>query len=910
MFLLFTFSDGTTQTSDFILDSSKITESFYNELKYADDSAMFKIPFNETLCDKIKAEISKNIKVQIKEDGTNLFTGYLRKTVNFSKTQRNQPFSVEVVSPALMLEKTFSGTVQHYSNTNLADVVLFLLSLSNFSGNIDVSNISNQQIKIFMIHDGETIKEVLSELLFEYGYTFNFDGNGKFYVKNIFDTAPLTIEQKFNGDNCLKEIQQNVKEDKYDRVKIKWNKVEQMTDVLIFEDTTGANENEKANITINPQSYYLEEQKNYLQYDSKFQSIIWIDSAVPTIKYDLSEGITRTFSNLGTQGELSIYNSSSSARTITELSVRGSGYFETSTNETKVGSSGTESEITAKYIQTESDASRLAKKMADYYNYSNFSISVKSKTKYDLGSFVEVSDSGIGTIRCRVVKRTWNIQQNNYDYTLESITEYDPHESYTTKQNVNSRGDNGETIRDTVTDLSHRIDEIATETTMVFADVLSAIIKLDNEGKTITTQDITTTVSLKQSDVDLDFSIGSINLPEGWTYTINGKQIVFHIAEGVSLRSGRFAIPVLYRTVMSEEQYVDENGNIYVDENNIPYAVQIMSGSYTQWKLYFNYFGDNGGIYLGMFSQLSQIPSQNNYGDFFTWGGTTTESDLSYDGAFLQGRVYKYIGTKKTYQWSQDTDGGHGQIALSDVLGIAGADLKNNNATVYEYLDHLTSNSIYSDMIVSNKAYIDSLVANTTFINELSSNTAFIQNLASNDIFAETIKATDGFFENITITGLIAGASGRVHNLTITGDSHFEGTIDSGPLLLSSASPQGKTYTYSNYGKIGEMNSISQYNGVGTYGDYSFDNFSVTTTNGEIYYLKLFKNGGQVYDSGKIRARYVDGIYCIPLSYTFTYTFTMQSNTKTFKLRNLPQSLPAESGVVYVTSDGTLKVAL
>lgn len=149
MFLLFTFSDGTTMTSDFILEGAKVTECFYNELRYADDSASLQIPFNETLCDKIKTEISKNIKVQIKEDGATLFTGYARKTLNFVKTQRNQPFSVEIVSPALLFDSVYSGVVQHYTNTNLAEIVLSLLSLTDFSGEIDVSMLSTTPINLF-----------------------------------------------------------------------------------------------------------------------------------------------------------------------------------------------------------------------------------------------------------------------------------------------------------------------------------------------------------------------------------------------------------------------------------------------------------------------------------------------------------------------------------------------------------------------------------------------------------------------------------------------------------------------------------------------------------------------------------------------------------------------------------------
>ncbi|MCQ2052953.1 MAG: hypothetical protein MJZ03_03360 [archaeon] len=719
MNLLFYFSDNTTQTSSFILNGAKITECFYNNLKSADNSAQVTIPFNETLCDKLKAEISKNIKVQIKNGDANIFTGYVRKTLSFAKTQRNQPFALEIVSPSLILDTVYKGNSIHYSNTSLGSIVSSLLSLSPFSGQYDIHLIDAKDVLFFKLEDGENIKEVLSTLLYEYGFCFDFDADGNFYITQLFTSIPSTITQKFNGDNCLNTIAQNVKENKYDSVTIKYKPVEEKRDVVIFEDTTGGNATDKANIPIPASSYYLGAEKNILNYDSKYQAIGWITSASIDISFDNNSDITYTFKNLGNAGELSVYNGGTSGRTIKGLTVIGSGFFELSDNSVSVGQQGTESVIQTKYILNEQDALYLARKISNYYQYSNFNTQVQSKTKYDLGTYVELSDRGIGTVIYRIVKRVWDIALNQYIYSLESVTDYTPIETYTTSQNVNSKPDNGESLRDAVSDLAERVDAINVETTMVNADILNAIIRLDNDGKVITNQTITTTITVKQSDVDLPFSIGTLNLPDGWSYEILGRQIKFTISEGASIRSGQFAIPVLYSTIAEQDNYVDENDEQYIDENGASYIEQKISTSYSQTNLYFTYFGDNGGYYLGIITRLEDIPTTANYGDFFTWGANDTASAISMDGEFLRARVYMYIGEKQSYKWREDSNSGHSQIALSDVLSVANEDLEHNNSTAYEFLDHLTSNTIYSDMIVSNQAFIDKITTKIISIGNL-----------------------------------------------------------------------------------------------------------------------------------------------------------------------------------------------
>ena len=168
----------------------------------------------------------------------------------------------------------------------------------------------------------------------------------------------------------------------------------------------------------------------------------------------------------------------------------------------------------------------------------------------------------------------------------------------------------------------------------------------------------------------------------------------------------------------------------------------------------------------------------------------------------------KIIGINKAWKWETDTDIGHSTFAMGDVLSIANADLQSNNSQVYEYLNHLTSNSIYVDLLVANQAFISRLAADQAFINELTVGVIASGNLITvgdahaysdeaaadavstadsnaNDLLeayiddtgisrnytvisngkivtglidVEAIKATAGFFTNITVTGSLVSS--------------------------------------------------------------------------------------------------------------------------------------------------------
>ncbi len=125
----------------------------------------------------------------------------------------------------------------------------------------------------------------------------------------------------------------------------------------------------------------------------------------------------------------------------------------------------------------------------------------------------------------------------------------------------------------------------------------------------------------------------------------------------------------------------------------------------------------------------------------------------------------------------------------------------------------------------------------------------------------------------------------------IQGDAKFSGEIDSGPLLLQSQAPQPRTNTWA----AGEHPKVHLYGGTGLYGEIEFDEYDYDYRkrgSGDEYYKYYWYLNGVLVAS--VSEWTESGI-----QYNMSYTIPMPSDTKTFKLRDLPTTMPGEPGIVY-----------
>jgi len=420
--------------SEFLIKDYSLKEIYYNNLNQADNSCNLTIPYDVEIQNFINLYSDSNIKGQIIDGENIVWTGYLRKNYNFGKKQRNTELKIELVSPSYLLN---SKTQEYFvlQNTNLGLAVQTLLSKAGFTSTVELT----EEIGLFQIHPDTEIKKALTDLLFSYGYCFDFDNEGRFIVFPIFN-KPETITQIFDGNNCIDEIKVSKKEQTYNATSVEWELVEKVENKLIFADTTGGNnESNSCSITIQPGEYLGEVDSvgtYYIQYDCAEGKILNVTEGTLTIESTNNSGLTYSYNNLGNQGELSIYNKSSSPITITKLVVYGDAFVVKSTNFAKSSTGTNFKDLKSDYIHNKTFAENLAKNYTDWLNYADYTVNLKSYTDFALGSFVRVTENGLGTIQGRIIEKIYNIKNEPIQYQIEAISEYVPAEvnSYTKKQ--------------------------------------------------------------------------------------------------------------------------------------------------------------------------------------------------------------------------------------------------------------------------------------------------------------------------------------------------------------------------------------------------------------------------------------------------------------------------------------------
>lgn len=147
--------------------------------------------------------------------------------------------------------------------------------------------------------------------------------------------------------------------------------------------------------------------------------------------------------DLLTQASLWAYNGTSKSLYVRKLDIYGNAYIATAT-ETVVSSTGTKiKEIELKYVYDKDKAQKFAVNLANYYRFCNFEITAKSFYDFDLGSYIKVSDYGIGTYYGRIIQKKRTLKNDCIEYKIETITDYTPaqiEKLKSTKQNVNAAG--------------------------------------------------------------------------------------------------------------------------------------------------------------------------------------------------------------------------------------------------------------------------------------------------------------------------------------------------------------------------------------------------------------------------------------------------------------------------------------
>jgi hypothetical protein len=847
----FSFPNGEVKESPIVIDSYSSQEIFHNNLKAADGSCNFKIPFDVDISNLFQSEINLGkVKVEIQDaEGHNINTYYCKDSVQIEKTQKNQPLSIQAVSPSFFLDETLKRNVVIIGNT-VGLVIRKLLAEIEFTniGTIDIPYVLN----VFTAEEGKALKDIINTLLYEYGYVSYFDENGNFNTRPLFDDLPQDvtgITQTFDGTNSREKIVIKAKPHEADYVAANYEKVDYFQDTLLFSDTQNADNNNKCLIEIQPYYCIFEStdernkriaqnetsKENFLDYDSTLGGVRYVSGIRADVIFD--DGMEYTLSRFDNYGGdlidqacLKAYNPTAASLYCRKLDIYGDAWIATESN-TVVSSTGTKSkEVTLQYVHDKSVAERFALNVANYYRYANFDITVKSYDDYELGSCVKVTDYGIGTYYGRIVSKKRTLKNDCIEYQIETLTDYIPAVIEKSKNKRNGTNAAG-VIRGEKGDKGD--PGTNSESIFVYLEQSSTNFCIDNDGKV---EGITVEIPAHVicDGEEFPFKIGELEQKPGLNieeyYKSNGEHgIRISTIENYLLENGSFDVPIIYTTVKEIHIFGDKGideayGN---EDDRLAYGTFIFDDeSVTTYNLVFTYATARLALYRGAKNTISGFLTPGttvnlHRGDWFTWTGQDTSE--TYNGvpvSFVTARVYKWNGN----YWVLDDDPEHQIVALSDVISVTQDQLVQNNTEITQLLTRLTNaetfyqglndnddfvrllaaNQGFFNTLVANTAYIDSITSSEDFTDKLVANNAFVQKLTTDSAFISYLVAQQAFIEaifaktvSISSNGWIQseGYDGQSTGFRLNGNGTFEcvngifnGAIDSGPLKLNRSS--------------------------------------------------------------------------------------------------------------------------
>lgn len=829
----FYFPDGKVIKSDIIKESYQSQEILHNRLKVADSSCSFKVTFDMYLAENFKTQInSDKVRIEIKDEkGKNIGTFFVKNTLTFEKTQHNQPIGIQGISPSFFLNEDLPKTVVMLENT-VEQIVKKLLRQIKCSCRVSIP--VHNTLHYFAEKEGDNVKNIVDELLYEYGHVAFFDKDGNLTARNLFDVPEDTrsITEPLDGNSLRESIKVDATEHEVDFVCANYNKIEMVRDTLLFSDTQNADDKNKCKIEIKPGHYIFEsdEEKksreksgkgkkvSYLDYDSTFGDVLYVSRIKESVIFDggISHEIGRfddEGNDLVNRASLVAYNNSPVSAWCRKLEIYGDAWIATS-YDSVVSTKGTKrKDIDLKYVNDKDTASAFAVNVADWYRFSNFSLTVRSYVDYGLGTYVKVSDYGIGVYYGRIRSKKRTLKNDCIEYEIESMSDYVPCEieksssspgssnASSTPGKPGAKGDKGE----------------PGEPMLVYLEKDSLVIGIDGEVQSFP-YTYTIPVHVVSGGRELPCKVGPITgVPGGMTvkprygYPSNAQQVIVSVSGEKGMKeAGSISIPIIYKEV--------EDGFVY--GRHPPFyglfGKQKDKALYRTWKfkepekvstfdLSLDWNTARSGICRGPMNAVSRFliarSTQVYFGDYFTWTASkpkfwsspyTSENVLEMNDEELkewnrnfQGEwtmfkpadVYKWNGVK----WVEDNSNERNSTAFTDIMQTCTNVLKDNTSRVDEFFN--------------------SVVANTTFVKKLLATEAFITNL-----FAKRINLTSGgsiqggYTEDVNgnpTSGFKLGSDGKLKcvdgifkGMINATSGSFSGNIDSGPLHLT-AKPAG-----------------------------------------------------------------------------------------------------------------------
>lgn len=390
---------------------------------------------------------ASEISISVTKDGAAYFTGVL--SPNFETEIADGRKYIAIIAEDYTLSKlgkTISAVTTYagYAVSTPAATATSLLHAITTAAGVTLAagapTISSIVPYVCILPDDKmTWGQLLDAILFEYGYVFYFLSDGTLALAQTVNTGTITTTNTFSvGTNIRDRITAKKSPEKYDDIRINFKSVELQSGLTVFEDTSGGDASYPCRITLNaagdadgkdyypPNSGTVEVFSEWRNPDGKE---IWIVTTAALHCYVPADvTLSRSLTNYFRRCSFAYHNAAGATREIHRIKVGGVAYVITARNVARSSITGGKAllEHDAKYLFDKTLAENLAKRINQYYAYSDFSYELKSKDDFSVGEYVQLTDSSYSGIsqKCRIIGKIDSGANDVISYYLEAVANY------------------------------------------------------------------------------------------------------------------------------------------------------------------------------------------------------------------------------------------------------------------------------------------------------------------------------------------------------------------------------------------------------------------------------------------------------------------------------------------------------
>lgn len=422
--------------------------SLNDNIQHEESRCQFSIPY-ESRAHSMLVQNGKILAV-VMDDEETLFTGLVDDDISWIDNGNPEPIEeipIVIRDNTYLLDKKPGNDIA-FINRTLTYIVEQICLECGLTISLD-SVFPDSEVRAFVLNKSESYLEGLSNVLYEYGFSFIFDGSGKLLIIDI--SGECDNFKHLSESEILAGLSWTKNQNQYDKITVSYASLTKKENEQVYWEGNGLDDDSMVKpIVLRPGQYYpyesdpVEESRSGQVYQtfqsgyaesyrtyagekrfrrSQKTSLLYTESH--SVVQDWENGIVLERTEFGYCGaSVRLWNSSNSDKNLFQLAIRADAWYRQDGCKIELGSGQKSFDYETRYIFDYANAQNFAGILSRFNTRGQFKIKARLLSKCKAGEYVSIN-TGISGVNANalVLSSSFSPDTNTYDIALMTFGE-------------------------------------------------------------------------------------------------------------------------------------------------------------------------------------------------------------------------------------------------------------------------------------------------------------------------------------------------------------------------------------------------------------------------------------------------------------------------------------------------------